>query len=83
MIDDSSDEKIEFAEENKEEKEEFEVVDLGDLDPDESSRLDPIKAVQLMKPPLTKEKVVKFLEETKETWGRESVDLKEKIKNQY
>ncbi len=48
-----------------EEGEDFEVVDLGDLDPDELMKLDPAKAVQLMKPPLTKEKVVKFMEETK------------------
>ncbi len=58
-------------------------MDLGDLDPDELLKLDPVKASQLMKPPLTKEKVVKFLEETKENWGRESVEIKEKIKSQY
>jgi len=61
-------------------EEPFEVVDLGDLDPDELLKLDPAQASLLMKPPQTKEKVIKFLEETKENWGRESVELKERVK---
>ena len=36
-----------------------------------------------MQPPLKKEKVIKFLEETKEKWGRESVELRDKIKAKY
>ena len=37
----------------------------------------------MMHPPLKKEKVIKFLEETKEKWGRESVELRDKIKAKY
>jgi len=38
------------------------MLDLGDLDPEELAKLDPENAKKLMKPPLKKEKVIKFLE---------------------
>ena len=53
------------------------------MDPDDLAKLDPENAKRLMMPPLRKEKVLKFLEETKGRWGRESVEISDRIKAGY